>query len=950
LEHPQNGAGYCVLYALKVSQKAWCKSWKAKEATTTSKAANSIDVTSDAGRAKLKPSNFVIPENRSFPIVEPQSVQDAVSSWGRANPPAKVTFEVFKRRLIRIAHRKGPEYVAKLPESWGIATATATKEQHTGVMVAFMLPADAAKELALSIPGAEPPEELHLTLCYLGDKTELPYTKRDVIAALEAFAEDNGPIEGTVAGFGRFNSDEGNNTEPLYAAFDAPGLPEFRQELVDYLALAGIDHSMTHGYTPHITLAYIPKEAKTPDITVPKLELNFSEIVLAWGSEQIAIPLTGEATTKEVAEPGKLGGKGYYDQSGKWQYGEKPTLQQPKAQQVMSAMPRANRVDPKEVGRKAEEQARLEQMQSIMTDTLGADATNALAQLADSPDAKLDKRVEDDLVRRGLIDRDKSGYVKISSGGKAVIRAAQKGDDEGATRAAHAAEVLAARKLVKQSEADQKRQEAEHARIWAKINRLTKKKEFTTTEKEFEGETLKHLPGKHNQMDHARRHLGGHIREAMSKGASLAHARSSVAEKFLRDPKSTPAERLSAKRILKRDHGTNKIRQIEDDERRKLIYQRDSNFKGQPGAVRLRDSLASPKTLELRSQLDAAKKNRDMEEAQRLRHELDDAEHADLMKLEKTPLSRLRNMADSKNKPDKAEKQPKLGTPVKTDLGWINKPIPTFNKDGSPTEYDIKRQGVLATWEHKPGDRGMGMGLVIQGKDGEFYAFDNGGVKVITPRKPKPAAEANLSPVQREKYGIGNKPIAQTSKPSKASAKDTKRTQELETHVGNLQKALDRAEKTLETGRYENGNRVLPYENARIINTRKALRIALEKARKELGDLHQTTVAKEFAPTTTITVYKEASTGKYRWLTVTSTAYRDRDRQIVSTKALQQAVAKMDARGNYGPARWWHVPGLDIGDCDVSMIRGRTLIESGTFRDNRIGQAFKAATDRGEKL
>lgn len=86
-------------------------------------------------------------------------------------------------------------------------------------------------------------------------------------------------------------------------------------------------------------------------------------------------------------------------------------------------------------------------------------------------------------------------------------------------------------------------------------------------------------------------------------------------------------------------------------------------------------------------------------------------------------------------------------------------------------------------------------------------------------------------------------------------------------------------------------------------------------------------------------VFKDR-TGRYRWLTISSTAFRDRDGEIVSVKALADDVARTDATGIHGPLRWWHVPGVDIGDCDYAAMDGRCLIESGTFRDERYGAAL----------
>lgn len=90
-------------------------------------------------------------------------------------------------------------------------------------------------------------------------------------------------------------------------------------------------------------------------------------------------------------------------------------------------------------------------------------------------------------------------------------------------------------------------------------------------------------------------------------------------------------------------------------------------------------------------------------------------------------------------------------------------------------------------------------------------------------------------------------------------------------------------------------------------------------------------------------VYKDAR-GAYRWLAISSTAYRDRDGEIISTKALTGAVAKGDATGDRGVLRYWHVPGLDIGVCDYQATahEGRLLIESGTFDRPDYAMALKA--------
>lgn len=93
--------------------------------------------------------------------------------------------------------------------------------------------------------------------------------------------------------------------------------------------------------------------------------------------------------------------------------------------------------------------------------------------------------------------------------------------------------------------------------------------------------------------------------------------------------------------------------------------------------------------------------------------------------------------------------------------------------------------------------------------------------------------------------------------------------------------------------------------------------------------------------TKSLVVFKDV-TGHPRWVAVSSTAFQDRDGEIVSLKALTDDVARSDLTNEYGPLRWWHVPGLDIGDCDYRAMHGRSLIESGTFRDERYVALVKS--------
>lgn len=105
-----------------------------------------------------------------------------------------------------------------------------------------------------------------------------------------------------------------------------------------------------------------------------------------------------------------------------------------------------------------------------------------------------------------------------------------------------------------------------------------------------------------------------------------------------------------------------------------------------------------------------------------------------------------------------------------------------------------------------------------------------------------------------------------------------------------------------------------------------------------------------------VLVFKQAN-GQWRWVLYSSDAFEDRDKEVVTRKALENDVARTDRDGDYGPLRWWHVgspkwvnpldwrtvvagPGLDIGVCDFSGMSGPVLIESGTFNTPEIGAAI----------
>lgn len=66
-------------------------------------------------RSELKDSDFLFPQDRSFPIVSPQDVKDAISNFGRMK--SSMSYEEFLKKLYNFAKKKGQAFVDALPQA-----------------------------------------------------------------------------------------------------------------------------------------------------------------------------------------------------------------------------------------------------------------------------------------------------------------------------------------------------------------------------------------------------------------------------------------------------------------------------------------------------------------------------------------------------------------------------------------------------------------------------------------------------------------------------------------------------------------------------------------------------------------------------------------------------------------------------------------------------------------
>lgn len=168
------------------------------------------------------------------------------------------------------------------PDAAVVPVAAAAGDVADGVMVALFPPADVAEQLALD--GGDPPEQLHVTLAFLGKEQDLA-DPAALHTAVQAWAAGTQPLTGTVSGAGLFTA----GPEPVtYLSVDVPALPQARQDLVGALSDAGLEPSTQHGFTPHMTLQYANR---VNDVTAGGEPLEFGTVSVVVGEARTDYPL-----------------------------------------------------------------------------------------------------------------------------------------------------------------------------------------------------------------------------------------------------------------------------------------------------------------------------------------------------------------------------------------------------------------------------------------------------------------------------------------------------------------------------------------------------------------------------------------------------------------------------------------------------------------------------------
>lgn len=211
------------------------------------------------------------------PVVKCHSSRDDAEAHLRAlyaNAPEARSESAIARNDLRVSRR-----------AWRAKYGFSADDQpdfSTGMMVALPIPPDLASQLA--VEGGLSPEELHITLGYMGDMTDTPLPD---IARLHSdlahVASRHLPLSGQLGGIGVFpRGDEGH---PIYVPADVPGVNELALDVWQALSDNSLPARRDHGFTPHVTISYHASDDPPAYTPVDPSPVTFDRIMLKIGSD-----------------------------------------------------------------------------------------------------------------------------------------------------------------------------------------------------------------------------------------------------------------------------------------------------------------------------------------------------------------------------------------------------------------------------------------------------------------------------------------------------------------------------------------------------------------------------------------------------------------------------------------------------------------------------------------
>lgn len=192
-----------------------------------------------------------------------------------------------------------------------LAITAAGAEVQTGGMIALI----PDNPQAFTVPGGDPAAQMHMTLCFLGDVSELDdATKEELAKRVQILAADNGPVTMRVQGVGIWNRDGGDtgDREPstntlLQVTNQALGIRDYADR-IGRDALGARYPEQFQPWAPHICAGYSLDASKLP---THDGEVRFSKVRLALAGTDTDFLLAGpERLSDDETAPSRYGTDG----------------------------------------------------------------------------------------------------------------------------------------------------------------------------------------------------------------------------------------------------------------------------------------------------------------------------------------------------------------------------------------------------------------------------------------------------------------------------------------------------------------------------------------------------------------------------------------------------------------------------------------------------------------
>jgi 2'-5' RNA ligase len=158
----------------------------------------------------------------------------------------------------------------------------------TGVMIACAVAEEISKAFQVEGAVAEDVLDHHVTIAYLGKRDDLgPEAIGRAREVLAEVVRRRPPIPAATGGVARFAASSTSDAKDVAVVLvDSVELCGFRGELVAALKAAGLTPSEVHGFTPHITLAYVDPGEPLELPSVERRDFVIDGIFLAVAGER----------------------------------------------------------------------------------------------------------------------------------------------------------------------------------------------------------------------------------------------------------------------------------------------------------------------------------------------------------------------------------------------------------------------------------------------------------------------------------------------------------------------------------------------------------------------------------------------------------------------------------------------------------------------------------------